>query len=106
MIKEKAPQKGRLLEGLRIQPQDFNIKEILKRVGLLPGDSLYKEVFHFWTRHFFSDRYLKEDFLYKGVRGYLSALKEQGCEIMYLTGRYRPAMGEGTLLQLKTLIFP
>ena len=106
-FQENHFQEAEVLSRIQVHPQDFSLKEILRRAGLKNlSFSLYKKIFMEWTRFFFSNDFLKYDQLYKGVHSYLSALNAAGAKILYLTGRSRSLMGPGTLLQLKKWRIP
>jgi phosphoglycolate phosphatase-like HAD superfamily hydrolase len=50
----------------------------------------------FWAKRFFTSAYLKYDHAYPGAAQFTQKLHELGAEIVYLTGRDEPGMGDGT----------
>lgn len=91
----------KLFNNIQVSSKDFGLDHILKKAHIKLNFECYKKVFSFWAFQFFSNNFLKYDVLYKGVQSYLSQLASSGAEIMYLTGRNRPFMGDGTYQQLQ-----
>ena len=50
----------------------------------------------FWSQRFFASQYLKYDRPYPGAAEFTRKLHALGAEIVYLTGRDEPGMGDGT----------
>jgi len=60
----------------------------------------------FWTSRFFSSRYLAYDRAYAGAAQFTRNLHDLGAQIVYLTGRDEPDMGDGTRANLIRDGFP
>ena len=105
-LKDIPSHQANLLRNIKVNTNDFSLHGILKRSGIQLSFLCYKEIFHFWTHHFFSNDFLKYDILYKGVQSYLQKLQKTNSEIMYLTGRCSSLMGKGTYQQLKNWNLP
>jgi hypothetical protein len=86
--------KDTFANGLALPIQDSEVKGAL--------DSAKK----FWVKRFFTSEYLKYDHAYKGAPEFVQTLYKTGAEIIYLTGRDEPGMGEGTRTMLKRDGFP
>jgi hypothetical protein len=54
----------------------------------------------FWRERFFTNEYLRYDLPYDGAAAFTRELHSLGAEIVYLTGRDEPGMGEGTRANL------
>ena len=96
------------LHDIRIQPEDWGVKEALFRAGytLDQHEPLFIEIRDFWRERFFSNEYVHYDTPYEGAIAYLLELAEAGCEIKYLTGRDQVRMGKGSVEVLKKWGFP
>ena len=105
-LKDIPSKQAELLKNIKVNIKDFNLHDILKRAGVQLSFPCYKQIFHFWTNHFFSNDFLKYDTLYKGVSSYLQKLQNTHSEIMYLTGRCYSLMGKGTYQQLEKWNLP
>lgn len=106
MVKDSCASYKEFFESLIVSEKDFSLKDILKKGGIYLDFNGHKQVYFFWTKNFFSHRFLKHDQLYEGVPSYLNQLKDQGTEIMYLTGRSQKEMEEGTYKQLTQFKLP
>ena len=84
----------------------YSLKSILQNMGVSLNFDCYKEVFLYWTLHFFSNKYLEHDKLYKGVKDFLFKVQKSGSDIMYLTGRSFSLMGTGTFSQIQKWKLP
>ncbi len=60
----------------------------------------------FWNERFFTSEYLKYDRPYVGASKFSQELHRLGAQIVYLTGRDEPNMGEGTRANLHRDGFP
>lgn len=60
----------------------------------------------FWAGRFFTSAYLNYDHAYPGAANFTRKLHELGAEIVYLTGRDEPGMGDGTRAMLIRDGFP
>lgn len=61
---------------------------------------------NFWNRRFFTSQYLEYDHAYPGAPEFVQELYRLGAELVYLTGRDEPNMGDGTRTRLKRDGFP
>lgn len=99
-----------MIKGLPNARLGYSIQDSLVELGL---DLAHPEVQEslpaikdFWRKRFFSSRYLPYDRAYPGAAGFTCRLHEMGAEIIYLTGRDEPGMGEGTRSNLIRDGFP
>jgi hypothetical protein len=60
----------------------------------------------FWGARFFTSEYLAYDEVYPGAAAFARELHKLGAELVYLTGRDEPGMGEGTRNRLIKDGFP
>jgi hypothetical protein len=60
----------------------------------------------YWMKTFFTSEYLKYDVPYQGAPEFAQTLHQLGADIVYLTGRDEPNMGEGTRKNLIRDGFP
>ena len=83
---------------------------VMQACGVLGAESVSKaladEMFPFWYRTFFSERYLDHDFSYPDAAVFVSTLHHMGAHICYLTGRHAKTMTHGTHRTLRGLGFP
>lgn len=66
----------------------------------------FDDLKEFWFKRFFTNHYLPYDRVYPGAAEFTRALHSQGAEIVYLTGRDEPFMGDGTRANLLRDGFP
>jgi len=88
----------------------YSMEDTFSLVGLDLTDA---EVAHacsvakkFWAERFFTSEYLKYDHVYPGAAAFAREVHRLGAEIVYLTGRDEPGMGEGTRNRLLQDGFP
>jgi hypothetical protein len=112
---EAAARAGRLggreraaLERLQITRHDWGLEGPLARVGLnqAADQALARELLALWRTRFFSNRYLSRDVPLEGSVDYVQKLHRAGAQILYLTGRDRPGMWDGTWASLLETGFP
>ena len=65
-----------------------------------------QDLAEFWRKNFFSNHYLDKDEPYAGAVEFVHRLIKDGHQTLYLTGRHKKAMWEGTLETMKKLGFP
>ena len=70
------------------------------------GDIFIEKLLEFWKQCFFSNNYLKHDLPYPGALDFVMKMKSYPIKIVYLTGRDRPRMEEGTYNSLLNMGFP
>jgi hypothetical protein len=88
----------------------YSLKDTFQTLGLDLEEESVKHSLHkakeFWWDRFFSNEYLSHDSAYEGAADYVNELHEMGAQIIYLTGRERRLMVEGTLKNLERDGFP
>src|SRR5690606_29410904 len=80
-------------------------------LGLAEGQnrdfqSALKSAEFFWFERFFTSEYLQFDHPYSGAPEFVQKLVDLGAQVVYLTGRDEPNMGEGTRKNLIRDRFP
>lgn len=100
------PAEVEFLKSLKVSHREWGLKESLQRAGLKSNERFYKTLRDFWSKHFFSSPYLDYDVPYDGASEYVNALKNEGIQIKYLTGRDEQNMFQGTVKSLKQHNFP
>ncbi len=95
-----------------LHPSDiaYDLPGTFQRVGLsrdLPAvrDAL-DSASRFWKARFFTNAYQRYDRPLAGAHAFVTALREAGATIVYLTGRDEPNMGDGTRAALRAHGFP
>jgi predicted secreted acid phosphatase len=100
----------RELQKLEAAHIGYSIRDTFRAVGLrveeIQVQQAWEVVKDFWAARFFTSSYLKYDAPYPGAVEFTRKLHELGAEIVYLTGRDEPAMGEGTRARLIQDGFP
>ncbi len=97
------------LKEVRFSKTDWAIDGPLERVGLLGQEDsaeLYDLLHDFWYEKYFSNEYLEYDRPYDGAVEFVQKIWQAGADVVYLTGRDIPRMGEGSLKTLKRWNFP
>ncbi|MGK5083188.1 HAD family hydrolase [Bdellovibrionota bacterium FG-1] len=88
----------------------YSVKDTLEAVGLDVLDpevaAALPEIKAFWVERFFTSTYLHYDHAYPGAPEFTRKVHALGAEIVYLTGRDEPGMGEGTRANLLRDGFP
>ncbi|MFP4431888.1 MAG: HAD family hydrolase [Spirochaetaceae bacterium] len=74
--------------------------KVAREAGLTAGKT--HELERFWAERFFSNRWLACDCPYPGVRRFLRWLQELGLVLVYLTGRDKPNMSDGTISSFRS----
>jgi hypothetical protein len=80
----------------------YSVRDTLEAVGLSFGEAgdeaarAHEVIKSFWFQRFFTNEYLPYDHAYPGAAVFTRKLYEIGAEIVYLTGRDEPGMGDGT----------
>ncbi|MGE4132726.1 MAG: hypothetical protein AB7F86_13870, partial [Bdellovibrionales bacterium] len=95
-----------LLRGIEVPPTEWGIRSLLLRHRPDGPIELFHRVRDFWRKYFFSSHFLDHDKIYPFANDYVLHLQSLGAEIIYLTGRPREAMLEGTLKALEKWGFP
>ena len=89
----------------------YSIKDTFANVGLdaqklSEAQEALKSAKKFWTERFFTNEYLDYDHAYPGAADFVKEAYEHGAELVYLTGRDEPGMGDGTRARLLKDGFP
>ena len=88
----------------------FSVRDTLIAAGLDVENAAYRDELsalrEFWWSRFFTSSYLKEDRPYPGAVDFVQRLFAAGAHLVYLTGREKMPMLEGTLSNLIRDQFP
>lgn len=97
-----------LSSGLSPVPADlpYDHSAILEQVGISPDHHIFPELISQFGDLFFSSRFLHLDQPIDGAVEYIGKVMKAGATIVYLTGRDRLGMYDGTVASLKTHGFP
>ena len=100
-----------VLARLEAEHVGYSLKDTFKAVGLEVDE--HEEVYKaersakkFWGARFFTNEYLQYDHVYPGAAAFARELFKLGAELVYLTGRDEPGMGDGTRARLIADGFP
>jgi hypothetical protein len=78
----------------------YSLKDTFAAIGLsLESEEItaaWESAKKFWSSRFFKSSYLKYDHPYPGAAEFTREVYDLGAEIVYLTGRDEPGMGDGT----------
>ncbi len=104
----KFPNECDRLKHIQVHKNEFGIDEALSRVGLTQAQqpAFYEDVYKYWEFYFFHNDFLRYDVTIDGAVEYVRKVDALGAQVIYLTGRDEPRMGEGTLASLKASGFP
>lgn len=98
------------LQNMRLDQVGYSLRDTFRNLGIDEGlESAHRalEVMKpFWAKRFFSSQYLSFDRPYPGAARFVQELYAMGLEIIYLTGRDEPNMGDGTRANLVRDEFP
>ena len=90
-----------------LHPNRYFIEDHIRDLNLEDlGGPFLIELLEFWKQCFFSNNYLKYDLPYPGALDFVMKMKSYPIKIVYLTGRDRPRMAEGTYKSLLNIGFP
>lgn len=89
------------LSQVQVRTQDWGIKEALIRSKIEAPLEFFESLRDYWFEHFFSNSYLFHDEPYPGAIEFIKTLHNKGARIVYLTGRDKHRMGDGTHKVLK-----
>lgn len=94
-------------ELLRAQPKDcrYEITDTARSLGVTNAAALEAINAH-WQARFFTSEYALEDEPLAGAAAYVRSALSRGATVVYLTGRNRPGMGQGTEESLRRHGFP
>jgi phosphoglycolate phosphatase-like HAD superfamily hydrolase len=98
------------LSALRSEQVGYSLKDTFAAIGLsleIPEvQKAWESAKKFWAARFFSHDYLQYDHAYPGAAEFTQKIYDLGTQIVYLTGRDEPGMGEGTRRKLIQDKFP
>ncbi len=84
---------------------DYFVVDSFKTVGVT--DMLFLEsALKFWSDRFFTDEYVQKDMPMDGSASFITEMHDSGAMIVYLSGRGRTAMMDGTFTSLRMHGFP
>jgi phosphoglycolate phosphatase-like HAD superfamily hydrolase len=83
----------------------YRIEDNLNKVSI-QSKEFAKAIFQFWKAHYFTYPYLIHDQAFPGAVNFVQRLEKLGVRVIYLTGRDRKNMEQGTLTALQNLGFP
>lgn len=99
------PQVQSLIQKMTLDQMRYSMRETFSHLGLDDSEALASAQ-QFWMKTFFTNEYLKYDVPYAGASDFARSIHQLGAEIVYLTGRDEPNMGEGTRRNLIRDGFP
>ena len=103
-------QARRAIESLKETHSGYTLEDLFINLGLSPKDEVIaralKSATSFWFKRFFTSDYLKYDVAYPGAAEFSRELYALGADLIYLTGRDEPNMGDGTRANLVRDGFP
>jgi phosphoglycolate phosphatase-like HAD superfamily hydrolase len=103
-----------VLKNLKLHQVGYSIRDIFQALGIFESEqsahpdvqAAFAELKDFWAKRFFTTAYLGYDRAYPQAAEFVRDLHEKGAEIVYLTGRDEPFMGDGTRANLLRDGFP
>ncbi len=104
-FKHWNPSQFHKIKTITVKNTDFSLKDVFERASIHLSNEQYRLIHKYWAYCFFSNSFLNYDTLYKGVQNYLHQISIHS-EIMYLTGRSRELMEEGTYKQIRKWSLP
>lgn len=83
----------------------YSLRDTFLAIGLSTSDcsetlAAWEAAKQFWQERFFTSDYLRYDRIYPGAAEFAQRLYDLGAELVYLTGRDEPNMGQGTRARL------
>jgi len=90
----------------RLDPTAFgwDVRHPFRTLGV--PEPMLDQLLAFWSDRFFDGAWLDHDQPTPGAVGFTQALLTAGAQLVYLTGRPEPTMGEGTRRSLASMGFP
>ena len=91
----------------RMEAEDFGYEAdvAMKQAGMR-DPRLLREFRAYWAQNYFTSKYALLDLPHAGAVDFVHACYERGAQVIYLTGRDEPKMGEGTRRSLVQHAFP
>ncbi|MBI3542032.1 MAG: HAD family hydrolase [Deltaproteobacteria bacterium] len=109
-IRARFPEQVLMASKLRYQDYVYSLDASLTGIGI---DRYSEHAAHFlhaaetyWYKHFFTDPLMAADVPYPGALACVRHLRENGAQIVYLSGRDIPNMSQGTIAALEKGGFP
>ncbi len=107
---QEFPKVRQTLSTLLMNQVGYSMKDIFLTLGMNyeapENQPALTDIKKFWSDRFFANSYLQYDHAYPGAVHFARNLHELGAEIVYLTGRDEPGMGDGTRANLIRDGFP
>jgi hypothetical protein len=101
---------ARAVRTLTPERLSYSLADAFAAAGLATHEQVVQaaitEAKAFWKERFFRSAYVPHDVAYPGAASYVQRLARAGAEIVYLTGRDEPGMGDGTRRVLARDGFP
>lgn len=99
------PKHCQALTTIALHQIQFRVSECL--AGLKIKDLEFESsLTKFWRQHYFTNAYLLHDQAFDGAVRFVKDCLQLGVDVVYLTGRNEPSMGDGTKRRLNELGFP
>jgi len=90
----------RALSGIKLDQVRYSFDETLEQSGLGTSDpdvvEAYDQAKEFWLEQFFSNNFVHTDLPISGAIDFVREVYDSGADVVYLTGRDEPRMGDGT----------
>ncbi len=100
------PEFCKKLSHIECRALEYGYSSALERAGIASDKEPCDQLATFWRKHFFSGDFLHHDIIHDKALEFVMTLHRQNKHIVYLTGRPRPSMYDGTLKELRDLGFP
>lgn len=94
-----------LFKQAECNAMEYGYHQALQRLHVDRQSPVAEELARYWRQNFFSNNYLAHDLLHDGALDFVDYLQRKWIPHIYLTGRPRPLMWEGTLSTLKQFGF-
>lgn len=104
-IQSRFPEACQLLATLSLEQVCFRVSECLRQIEL-DHPEFEQELTAYWRRLYFTTPYLLFDEAFPNAVEFVHRCLSFDCQIVFLTGRDEPGMGEGTRRRLTELGFP
>ena len=104
-IRETFALECQIIEGLSWENVQYRILDTLAQEGIR-NQLFCEQLLHFWRQHYFTYPYLIDDQPFPRALEFVQHCHALGASTVYLTGRDKPSMGQGTFDTLRKLGFP
>lgn len=109
-LSREFPQVAAAIDRLKNSDVGYSLNDTFKTAGLdiesASVQAAQKILKPYWAQRFFSSAYLGYDHAYPGAADFVKSVYAMGAEVVYLTGRDEPGMGDGTRANLLRDGFP